>query len=144
MDIDILREKVKKEHQRLTTQRELVLKAFLEKNSDEMSLEEVFKIIKRKRVKVNKVTIQRVLECFTEYGILRKIIFENKIVKYELVQEEKEEQNHIICNECGKVIDLKDEDLIKMIKRVEEETGYKINDLKIKYFGLCPECKIHH
>ena len=144
MDIDILREKVKKEHQRLTTQRELVLKAFLEKDSYEMSLEEVFKTIKRKRVKVNKTTIQRVLECFTEYKILRKIVYENKIVKYELIQEKKEEQNHLICNNCGKVIDIKDEDLIQMIKKAEKETGFKINDLKVKYFGLCPECKINH
>lgn len=49
MDIDILKQKIKKEHQRLTTQRELVLKAFLENDSDDKSIDEVYKKIKRKK-----------------------------------------------------------------------------------------------
>jgi len=80
------------------------------------------------------------LKCFADFGILRKIIFENKVVKYELIQEEKKEQDHIICRKCGKKVDIKHNDFIQIVNK----TGFKIIYIQIKLFGLCSECKMNH
>ncbi|MGR3741812.1 Fur family transcriptional regulator [Companilactobacillus sp. DQM5] len=48
---------------------------------------------------------------------------------------------HVICTNCGKIVDANEFDFSKLPESAEKETSYKVTGLKIEVFGLCPECQ---
>lgn len=49
---------------------------------------------------------------------------------------------HLICEECGKVIQVESKNLDKLIKEVRNEYKFKIRGQLINFTGLCVECFI--
>ena len=50
--------------------------------------------------------------------------------------------NHLnfICVECGKIKDFK-EGLTASSKKIEEQTGFRAVDMRLKFYGYCSEDK---
>ena len=140
MDIDVLRRRLRERGQRMTTQRELVLKTFLEEEEKCLSVDDVYSSVVKERMKLSKTTVIRIMEMLTEIGILRKVVYSN-LVKYELPEEEEIEKYHIICNKCGKAIDSSIKKTGSLIKSAEKKTGFKIDDVHIRLYGLCENCR---
>lgn len=141
MQQDVLRSELRRRKQRMTAQRELVLKAFADTDAEHLSSEEVYRKVLEKRLKISKATVFRTVELLAEVGILRKIVFRDGIVRYELVEENENEDQQIICNQCGKAFDFSLDKVDELIKKAEKKTGFQIDEVQIKFYGLCPECQ---
>lgn len=48
---------------------------------------------------------------------------------------------HLICVQCGRIIDGEADIDPSAIRKLEKTTGYKILRSQVAFFGLCPECK---
>ena len=48
---------------------------------------------------------------------------------------------NLICNSCGKIIDLDEQDLMPSIQAVAQQSGFEIRGMRIAYYGLCPTCR---
>ena len=48
---------------------------------------------------------------------------------------------HVICVQCGKIIDGEVNIDASAIRKLEMESGYKILRSQVSFFGLCPDCK---
>ncbi len=48
---------------------------------------------------------------------------------------------HVICTECGKIIDPSQLDLDKITRKMMEETGFKILTHRLDFYGICPACQ---
>lgn len=48
---------------------------------------------------------------------------------------------HIICMRCNKIIDGNLDVQPADIRKLEEESGYRIIRSQLTFYGLCPECK---
>ncbi|MDK2952464.1 MAG: Fur family transcriptional regulator, ferric uptake regulator [Kosmotogales bacterium] len=141
MQQDVLRSELRRRKQRMTAQRELVLKAFADTDAEHLSSEEVYRKVLEKRLRISKATVFRTVELLAEVGILRKIVFRDGIVRYELVEDTENEEQQIICNQCGKAFDFSLDKINDLLKSAEEKTGFKIEEVQIKFYGLCPECQ---
>lgn len=51
------------------------------------------------------------------------------------------DHHHIQCKICGCVDDVCEEVDLVTIKRLEDKTGYTIEDQRMYLFGVCPKCK---
>ncbi len=141
MKQDILRNELRSRKRRMTAQRELILKVFLDSDDDHLSAEEVYRKILDRRLRISKATVYRTVDLLAEVGLLRKIAFKDGVVRYEVVDKGKHQHHHLICNNCGKVVEFPYDLLDELEKLAEEKTGFEIDDHQVKFYGLCPECR---
>ncbi|MDO1605417.1 Fur family transcriptional regulator [Lactobacillus sp. YT155] len=48
---------------------------------------------------------------------------------------------HVVCTNCGKIVDAEQFDFSKLPESAEKETGYQVTGVSIEVFGLCPDCQ---
>lgn len=138
---DILKTTLKNRKQRMTAQRELILKTFMESNGKLMSVDEVFKEIKNKRTqRTSKMTVKRAIDLLVNLQLLREIKFENLETKYEYIRKEEEQEAVMICLRCNKAKNIKinKKKLLEIIG--EDLEDFKIKNISLKIKGYCDNC----
>jgi Fur family ferric uptake transcriptional regulator len=147
MSQQVLKKVLKDKKQRMTAQRELILKIFIESKGRLMSLDDVYMSIrKRKNHKTSKMTVKRGIDLLEELGIIRRVDFEDGTPRYELIDEVEEKNNVLfICENCGKAlkIDIDKNNLKNLLP--DDAIPYdsiEITDIDLKIYGYCKECKI--
>ena len=123
---------------RLTPQRLMILSA-IEDSDDHISAEEIYAQIVAKYPYVNISTVYRTLELLKGLGLVTETDFGEGRVRYHPA--DKGHHHHLVCQECGAIIDL-DESALASIKDVLlQEYGF-IADLRhLAIFGRCVNCK---
>ena len=132
---------------RLTLPRQIILKA-LSQTSEHLSAEEIYLAVHRIYPAVGLTTVYRTLELLVRLGIISKFDFGDGRSRYELTAgKEKKHHHHLICTNCGKVIDYTDfideenEVLNKVEKKLSQKYNFKINSHQVHFYGLCDKCK---
>ena len=49
--------------------------------------------------------------------------------------------SHLVCQACGKVIDVMDDNIKDFIGAVSDETKFKIEMYEVSLLGLCSHCQ---
>lgn len=140
MTLDILRRELKKRGQRITYQREIILKIFMESEGTHLGAEEVYRILLERRSRISKATVYRTLSLLADIGILDKIEFGDGVVRYELASFDGKSHNHLICKVCGRIVEFESNKVDELMEEISSKTGYKIDNYQIKLYGICPEC----
>ncbi|HDG62347.1 MAG: transcriptional repressor [Thermotoga sp. 4484_232] len=141
MVYDLLRSELKKRKYRMTVQREAVLRVFMESDDKHLGAEDVYRILLGKKYRISKATVYRTIELLTDLGFLRKLDFGDGMYRYEIVERDNAYHQHLICKECGRIVEINDELVKELIERLEKETGFSIDTHDIKFYGVCSKCK---
>jgi len=122
---------------RLTPQRLMILQA-IESSDDHISAEEIYAQVITKYPVVNISTVYRTLELLKRLGMVTETDLGGGRVRYHAA--EKGHHHHLVCRECGAIIDL-DESAVSTFKdALLREYGF-IADLKhVAIFGRCVNC----
>ncbi|MCD6552062.1 Fur family transcriptional regulator [Thermotoga sp.] len=137
-----LRNELKKRKYRITAQREMILKIFLESKGRHLGVEEVYRELLNRNVRISKATVYRAVELLVELGFLRKLNFGEGLYRYELIDRTaRESHQHVICQRCGKIVEINSEQVKRIVSDISERTGYLIKWHDLKFYGICPECQ---
>jgi Fur family ferric uptake transcriptional regulator len=90
---------------------------------------------------VGLVTIYRTLEMLAELGLICEMHAGGSCRSY-LMRRPTGHHHHLICSDCGKVIDFTDCDLGDLESRLAAETKFKINGHLLEFLGQCRECRL--
>ena len=122
---------------RLTPQRIMILSA-IENSNNHISAEEIYAQVASKYPNVNISTVYRTLELLKRLGLVTETDLGGGRVRYHPA--EKGHHHHLVCQECGAIIDL-DESVLSSVKDVLlREYGF-IADLRhLAIFGRCVNC----
>ncbi len=122
---------------RLTPQRVMILSA-IENSHDHISAEEIYAQITAKYPNVNISTVYRTLELLKRLRLVTETDLGGSRVRYHPI--EKGHHHHLVCQECGAIIDL-DESVLSSVRNVLlREYGF-IADLRhLAIFGRCVNC----
>jgi Fur family transcriptional regulator, ferric uptake regulator len=123
---------------RLTPQRRLIWEALLAEPHEHLSAEDVVTRVQERSPSVNTSTVYRTLEIFVHDGLLLRTDLGSDRAYYELAGEHR--HHHVICQRCGKVTHVHDETLGDLRARVEKDTGYRLGEREISFFGTYPSC----
>lgn len=132
-----------KEHgYKLTTQRKIVLQTMLEHEEEHLTVEEIYHYIKDDHPEIGLATVYRNILILNEMKIVEKVSLDDGLTRYELTNDDEEHRHHhLICDVCGKIIEVK-EDLMGNIENSFLETyGFLVHDHQAKFFGICKECQ---
>jgi len=138
---DALCEKLHEKAYKLTPQREVILRAFIEDGEGHLSAEDVYNLVKTRNPDIGLATVYRTLDLLAELDILHKMDFGDGRSRYEFCDREEHHHHHLICICCNKVAEF-DDDLLETLEAViARKSDFKILDHDVKFFGLCKECQ---
>ncbi len=125
---------------KFTRQRELILK-FLYENEDHYTPEEIYMLLKQQYPDINVgiATVYRTLTLLEESHIVSSISFGSQGKKYELGL--KKHHDHLICIQCGDIIEFYDEVIEARQDAIAEKFNFKMVDHSMKIEGICEDCQ---
>lgn len=141
-NLDYLKKVISKSGHKVTTQKLLILEVLIN-NSHHLSAKDIYDKLKQKNIGL--ATIYRSLNLFIELNIIKKVEIDN-ITYYEMKIFSKNPFHiHFKCSKCGSIIDINNKDInidyIGIIRKVEEEENFVIDDSDIMFKGICDKCK---
>lgn len=142
MDINNIKDKLKRAGYKLTTQRRAILDAIIESNGKHLSPEEIYDIVKVEYPEIGLATVYRTLQILEQLNVIYKLNFDDGCSRYELnTNTNDHHHHHLICLGCGKVIEVKIDLLENLEHEIEKEGKFKIVDHNVKFFGYCSDCQ---
>jgi len=122
---------------RLTPQRMMVLSA-IENSDNHISAEEIYAQVVAKYPHVNISTVYRTLELLKRLGLVTETDLGGGRVRYHPA--DKGHHHHLVCQECGKIIDL-DESVLSSLKSILlREYKFSADLRHLAIFGRCANC----
>ncbi len=127
---------------KLTKQREIIFEVLNNSKGKHLSPEELHLIVNKMDKDIGIATVYRTLLLFEELNIAYKLDFDDNRYRYEIADEGKEHQHHhLICNKCGKVLEVRESLLEEIEKGLLDKYGFMVQDHELKFYGLCSECQ---
>lgn len=129
---------LKQNNLRTTKQRDLILNIFLQKKH--ITIEQLYESVKKKDNTIGIATVYRTLKLFCEANICNEIKLRDGTSRYEPVIFS-EHHDHLICINCGKVIEVFDKEIENIQMKICKEYDFELIDHKLTLYGLCKECR---
>ena len=114
----------KKTGLKATIPRLRVLSIFENNREKHLSAEEIYKIMINNGEDIGLATIYRVLTQFEQAGLLLKHHFESGKAVYELNEES--HHDHIVCLQCGHVVEFVDSEIEKRQKKLQKTMDLRL------------------
>ena len=128
---------IKEKNLKFTQQRETILDEILN-TKGHFQVEDIVHNIKNKNINVSRATVYRTLNILKDMGLVTEVIkFDNKTI-YEISL--KEHHDHLICTNCGKIIEFHEEEIEKLQDKICKNYQFTPSFHRLEIFGLCKEC----
>lgn len=120
---------------KITLPRLKILEVLQEPEYHHVSAENLYKKLIDMGEEIGLATVYRVLNQFDNIGIVIRHNFEGGKSIFELTQ--KYHHDHLICLDCGKVIEFNDESIEKQQKNIAECYGIQLSNHSLYLYGHC-------
>jgi len=100
-----------------------------------MSAEDVYRVLLDAEEEIGLATVYRVLTQFEAAGLVTRHHSEGGHSVFELNQGH--HHDHIVCNQCGKVVEFMDETIERCQEKVAKKAGFTIRDHSLIIYGDC-------
>lgn len=120
---------------KVTLPRVKILEIFESSDMRHMSAEDVYKALLDGGQEIGLATVYRVLTQFEGAGLLIRQNFEGGHSVFELNQGT--HHDHIVCNQCGKVVEFCDDTIEKRQKSVAQGLGFSLSEHSLVLYGDC-------
>lgn len=122
---------------RLTPQRMMILSA-IEDSNDHISADEIYAQVVAKYPYVNISTVYRTLELLKRLGLVTETDLGGGRVRYHSA--DKGHHHHLVCTECGSIIDLEEALLSSLESTLLREYEFAADLKHLAIFGRCNKC----
>jgi Fur family transcriptional regulator, ferric uptake regulator len=123
---------------KLTPQRRSIIAEIIG-SEEHLTPNAIYERVRREHPSVGLVTIYRTLEILAELGLICETHAGHSCRSY-LMRRPDGHHHHLICSDCGKVVDFTDCGLEELEKRVSKQSHFKINGHLLEFLGQCREC----
>ncbi|PHM37999.1 transcriptional repressor [Xenorhabdus mauleonii] len=120
---------------KVTLPRLKILEVLQDPECHHVSAEDLYKKLIDIGEEIGLATVYRVLNQFDDAGIVTRHNFEGGKSVFELTQQH--HHDHLICLDCGKVIEFNDEFIEERQKNIAERYGIKLSNHSLYLYGHC-------
>jgi len=136
---EIFRNFLKGEKNRITPERFEVLEAALEYDGH-FNADDLYILMKNSNSRVSRATVYKTLELLAQCELLSKRNFGDNITRFES-SFKKQVHDHLICVDCGKIIEFADPRIKQLPEQISEELGFNFESYSFNIFGRCKDPK---
>ena len=130
--------RLKENQRRITPQRMAVLKILAE-SKGHPSVEKIYEQVKKQFPTTSLATVYKSVAVIKELGEVLELGFTDGSNRYD--GNKPFPHPHLICTECRTIMDPNLSALADVTQELTEETGFKITNHRLDFFGICPECQ---
>jgi len=123
---------------KFTPQRRIVIQT-VASSQDHLTPAAIYERVHQEHPNIGLVTIYRTLDILAKLGLICELHAGGSCRSY--TTGASEHHHHLICSNCGKVIDFSGYDLSQLEQRLSLETGFDIEDHLLEFVGLCQACQ---
>ena len=136
---EIFRDFLKSGKNRITPERFEVLEAALEYDGH-FNADDLYILMKNSNSRVSRATVYKTLELLAQCELLSKRNFGDNITRYES-SFKKQVHDHLICVDCGRIIEFADPRIKQLPEEISEELGFNFESYSFNIFGRCKDPK---
>ena len=122
-----------------TLQRDLILETFLS-TEEHLTSDDLFSLVHKQDPTIGHTTVYRTLKLLTEAGLAREVRFGDNKTYYEHHYNH-EHHDHMICTECGRVIEFFSPEIEALQDEMADNFGFKPTHHSLRLWGVCAECQ---
>lgn len=127
---------IRQKGMRRTGQRDVIVEAAFA-SDDHFTAEELLTKSRRLDPKTSRATLYRTIALLVECGLLREIDLGRDERVYDPNFLESPDHNHLICIDCGKVIEFEDEKVAELIDSITRGLGFRPSMKSMRIEACC-------
>ena len=125
---------------RLTAQRQAII-ATAFSTRRHFTAEELLAWSRRRDKSVSRATVYRTLPLLTESGLVREMDFGKDRKYYDPNYAEHPNHNHIICEDCDKIVEFESAKIEKLENQISHRLGFAVRAHRLQITASCQELK---
>ncbi len=133
---------LKKAGLKVTLPRIKILELLQQPETQHVSAEELYKLLIDQGEEIGLATVYRVLNQFDDAGIVTRHHFEGGKSVFELATQE--HHDHLVCLDCGKVIEFHDEVIEERQRVIAGQFNIKLTNHSLYLYGHCNNDECNH
>ena len=123
---------------RITPQRKLILR-ILARSGSHLDANDIYERCRRQDVSISLATVYRTLRILKESGVVCELHLDGEHHHYEL--DAKGEHSHLVCLECGRVIEVDSTAFSEAAMAAAEIHGFRVASAQVEFAGYCADCQ---
>jgi len=136
---EIFRHFLKSEQNRITPERFEVMDSALEYEGH-FGADELYILMKNNHSRVSRATVYKTLELLVQCDLLSKRNFGDNVTRYES-NYKRQSHDHLICVDCGRIVEFVDAQIKKLPQQISERLGYNFESYSFNIFARCKNPK---
>ena len=123
---------------KLTPQRRVVIQA-IASNQEHLTPAAIYEKVRQHQPNIGLVTIYRTLEILAKLKLICELHAGDSCRSYTISASG--HHHHLICSNCGKVVDFPSCELEEAQQSLSKQTGFRIDGHLLEFIGLCQACQ---
>jgi Fur family transcriptional regulator, peroxide stress response regulator len=121
---------------RITPQRHAILE-YLIHSMAHPTADDIYKALEGKFPNMSVATVYNNLRVFREVGLVKELTYGDSSSRFDYVTSD---HYHVICDECGKIVDFHYPGLDEVEQLASHVTGFKVRNHRMEIYGTCDNC----
>ena len=130
---------LKKKGLKTTSQRDDIARTFFASDRH-LSIDDLYREVRNINPGVGYATVYRTMKLLKECDFAEEQHFADGHTRYENADVE-EHHDHIICDDCGSIVEFIDEALEKMQEEIANRLGFVLSHHRMELYGVCADCR---
>ena len=123
---------------KLTLQRRAVIRT-IASSQDHLTPAEIYEKVHQHHLNIGLVTIYRTLDMLAQLELICELHAGDNCRSY--TTSTPGHHHHLICSNCGKVVDFPNCELAEAQQSLSKQTGFRIDGHLLEFVGLCQACQ---
>lgn len=136
---EVLRRYLRDHNLPVTHQREEIAAAIFNSNAH-LSVGEIERSLRESGVRAGKATVYRTLDLLVRAGLVQEHDFGEGFKRYEPLVADRHHE-HLICLNCGKVVEFSSDRIERMKQLIADEHGFRHHHHRLEIYGICRDCQ---
>ena len=125
---------------RITSQRQVIIDTVFSTDKH-FTAEELLEWSRAKDRSVSRATVYRTLPLLTESGLVQEMDFGKDYKFYDPNYAHHPNHNHIICQDCERIVEFESEKIDKLENEISHELGFAVKSQRLQITASCQELK---
>jgi len=125
---------------RVTAQRQAIIETVFS-TDQHFTAEQLLEWARERDRSVSRATVYRTLPLLTESGLVREMDFGKDRKFYDPNYAEHPNHNHIICQDCEKIVEFESEKIAKLEDEISHKLGFALKSQRLQITATCEELK---
>src|ERR1700721_1379572 len=121
---------------RITSQRQAIVDTVFS-TDQHFTAEQLLEWSRQRDKSVSRATVYRTLPLLTESGLVREMDFGKDYKFYDPNYAEHPNHNHIICNDCEKIVEFESDKIDKLENEISHKLGFAVKAQRLQITASC-------